>query len=157
MNIVLLTIGKTNTGYISEGLQEYIRRLRRYVPYEILEIPDIKNAGKLPVPEQKEAEGREILNRLNPSDYVALLDERGKEYSSLQFAARIESLLASGKKRLVLAVGGPYGFSNAVYARADEKISLSKMTFNHEMVRLFATEQVYRAMTILRGDPYHHE
>ena len=157
MNITLLTIGKTRTAYLKSGIEEYLGRLRRYVPYEIVELPDVRNAGKLPFEEQKEAEGKLLLQQLAPSDHVMLLDERGKEYTSKQFASRLEGILASGKKRLVMAVGGPYGFSKAVYDRADELLSLSKMTFNHEMVRLFITEQVYRAMTILRGEPYHHE
>ena len=157
MNIVLLTIGKTKTGYIKTGIDDYLKRLRRYVPYEITELPDVKNAGKLPQEEQKEAEGKQILGLLSPSDHVMLLDERGKEYTSLVFADRLQAVMLSGKKRLVMVVGGPYGFSRAVYDRADELLSLSRMTFNHEMVRLFICEQTYRAMSILCGDPYHHE
>lgn len=157
MNIELFTIGKTKTDFIAKGIDEYLRRLRRYVAYGITEIPDVKNAGKLPEEEQKEAEGAAILSRLQPSDQVVLLDERGKQYTSRKFAARVQTLMASGKKRLVFVVGGPYGFSKDVYQRADELLSLSEMTFNHEMVRLFFTEQIYRAMTILRGEPYHHD
>lgn len=157
MNAVLLTVGKTGNRYITEGIQEYLKRLRRYLPYEIIELPDVKNAGRVSKEEQKELEGREILGRLTPADHVILLDERGKQYTSMEFASKMEALLASGKKRLVMIVGGPYGFSKSVYDRGNELLSLSKMTFNHEMVRLFMTEQIYRAMTILRGDPYHHE
>lgn len=157
MNIVLLTVGKTRTPYVAEGIDEYLKRLRRYVPYEIMEIPDVKNAGKISREEQKEAEGNLILAALSSSDHLMLLDERGRQYTSLEFSSRLQGIMASGKKRLVMAVGGPYGFSQAVYSRANELLSLSKMTFNHEMVRLFITEQVYRAMSILRGDPYHHE
>lgn len=156
MNIVLLAIGKTRTSYIREGIEEYLKRLKKYVPYELMELPDVKNAGRISIDEQKEAEGNLILSKLSTCDHVALLDERGKHYTSVEFASRLESLLASGKKRLVMVIGGPYGFSKAVYDRADEMQSLSKMTFNHEMVRLFVTEQVYRAMTILRNEPYHH-
>ena len=157
MNITLLTVGKTKTGYVSEGLEEYLKRLRRYVAFDIQEIPDVKNAGKISRDEQKEAEGEIILGRILLSDHVILLDERGKQYTSMAFAEKLQSVLASGKKRMVMVIGGPYGFSNAVYNRANELLSLSKMTFNHEMVRLFITEQVYRGFTILRGEPYHHE
>ena len=157
MNVVLLTLGKTRTGYVSEGIEDYLKRLKRYVQYEIVEIPDVKNAGRISKEEQKEAEGQLITSRLQPSDHVVLLDERGKQYSSLEFSAKLQNIFSSGKKRLVLVIGGPYGFSKAVYDRANELLSLSKMTFNHEMVRLFITEQIYRGMTILRGEPYHHE
>lgn len=157
MNIQLLAIGKTKTNYVAEGLEEYLRRLKKYVPFSLVEIPDVKNAGRIPVEEQKTAEGNRILEAVGKADILMLLDERGQEYRSVEFAAKLESLLASGKKNLILAIGGPYGFSKAVYDRADALLSLSKMTFNHEMVRLFITEQIYRAMTILRGEPYHHE
>ena len=157
MNIELITIGKTKTHYVSEGIDEYLKRLKRYVPFEITEIADVKNAGRISKEEQKEAEGVQILNRLQPSDHIILLDERGKQYKSIEFADKLQNIMASGKKRLVMVVGGPYGFSKPVYERANELLSLSKMTFNHEMVRLFITEQIYRGMTILRGEPYHHE
>lgn len=157
MNIELLAIGKTKTGYVAEGMEEYLKRLRRYVPFSLTELPDVRNAGRLPQEEQKEAEGNLLLGKMTPADHVVLLDERGKQFTSREFASRLENILASGKKRLLLVVGGPYGFSKAVYSRADEMLSLSKMTFNHEMVRLFMTEQTYRAMTILRGEPYHHD
>lgn len=157
MNVVLLTVGKTKTPYLKEGIAEYSRRVGRYIPFAVTELNDVKNAGKMPKEEQKEAEGKMILANLSASDHVMLLDERGKSYGSVEFADRLQSIMASGRKRLVMVTGGPYGFSQDVYARADEKLSLSKMTFNHEMVRLFITEQTYRAMTILRGEPYHHE
>ena len=157
MNIELLTIGKTRMRFVVEGLDEYRARLRRYVNFQIVELPDVKNAGRLPEQEQKEAEGSLIISRLQPSDHVVLLDERGRQYTSRKFASRLQSVMASGKKRLVFIVGGPYGFSDAVYKRADEMLSLSEMTFNHEMVRLFFTDQLYRAHTILRGEPYHHD
>lgn len=157
MNIELLTIGKTRTKYVTEGIEEYLRRLKRYVTYTITEIPDVKNAGKISIEEQKETEGQQIINRLQPSDHVMLLDERGRQYKSVEFADRLQGIMSSGKKRLVLIIGGPYGFSKNVYDRSNELLSLSKMTFNHEMVRLFITEQIYRSMTILRGEPYHHE
>ena len=157
MNIELYTIGKTRQKFVTEGIEEYLKRLRRYIPYRITELPDVKNAGRMPKEEQKGAEGELILSKLSPSDHVMLLDERGKQYTSIEFANRLETILASGRKRLVMVIGGPYGFSKEVYDRANELLSLSRMTFNHEMIRLFITEQTYRAMTILRGEPYHHE
>ncbi|MDE6538535.1 MAG: 23S rRNA (pseudouridine(1915)-N(3))-methyltransferase RlmH [Muribaculaceae bacterium] len=157
MEIVLLTVGKTTIDFVLEGIAEYTRRLKHYVPYSIQMLQDIKKAASLSVERQKEAEGEMIISKLLPGDHVILLDERGKEYSSKEFATFLEKQMVAGRKRLIFVVGGPYGFSREVYDRADGKISLSKMTFNHEMVRLFFTEQVYRAMTILRGEPYHHE
>lgn len=157
MEILLTTIGKTASGYVQTGIDDYCRRLKRYVQFSIRYIPDIKNAGKLTESQQKTAEGEALLATLTPADYVALLDERGDMPTSMQFADFIQKTMLTGKKRLVFVVGGPYGFSDAVYARADKKISFSRMTFNHEMIRLFFTEQVYRAMTILKGEPYHHE
>lgn len=157
MNIVLVSIGKIKQGYIADGVEMFLKRLTRYVQFEATDIPDVKNAGKISKEEQKEAEGAAILARITPSDHVMLLDERGKEYTSVDFAGKLQSIMSSGKKRLLMIVGGPYGFSQPVYERANELLSLSKMTFNHEMVRLFVVEQTYRAMTILRGEPYHHE
>lgn len=157
MEISLLVIGKTNTRYISEGIDEYIKRLKHYIPFNMQIIPDIKNSKKLSEDSQKEAEGKLILSYVSAGDFVALLDERGKTLTSMEFANYLSKKMSSGLKRLVFIIGGPYGFSNSVYARADYKLSLSAMTFSHEMIRLFFTEQVYRAMTILNGEPYHHE
>lgn len=157
MEITLITIGKTSIPYISEGIEEYRSRLKRYTPYDIITLPDVRNAHKLTHEQQKEAEGKLILESVGKSDYVFLLDERGRQYKSTDFATLLQKKMASGLKRLIFVVGGPYGFSKDVYDRADALFSLSLMTFNHEMVRLFFTEQVYRAMTILRGEPYHHE
>lgn len=157
MDISLLVIGKTSSEYISDGISEYLKRLKRYIPYRIVELPDARKAGKVSEPEQKSAEGALLLREINDADLLVLLDERGKEYTSREFAQYLERAMASGRKRLVFAIGGPYGFSEAVYARADGKISLSRMTFNHEMVRLFFTEQIYRAVSILHGLPYHHD
>lgn len=157
MDIVLLVVGKTTSKYIIEGISEYIKRLKRYIPYEICELPDARRAGKISQAEQKDAEGELILRKLNDSDMVILLDERGTQYTSREFASYLERAMGSGRKRLVFIVGGPYGFSEAVYARANGLISLSKMTFNHEMVRLFFTEQIYRGISILHGLPYHHD
>ncbi len=157
MDIQLLTIGKTTQSFIKEGIEEYSTRLRRYIPFSLESIQDIKTTKSLSPSVQKEREGELITSCLNNSDHVVILDERGKQFSSIEFASRIERIMSSGKKRCVFVVGGPYGFSEKVYNRADEKISLSRMTFTHEMVRLFFVEQIYRAMTILRGEPYHHE
>lgn len=156
MEIKLLTIGKTGISYIKEGINEYCKRLSRYLPYEIVELPDARK-GRLSESEQKEAEAELILRYLNESDYVVLLDEKGREYTSREFAALLERLMASGRKRTVFVVGGPYGFSQRIYQRSDSMLSLSKMTFNHEMVRLFFTEQMYRGISILHGLPYHHD
>ena len=157
MEILLMTVGRTTIDFVKTGIAEYLKRLKQYIPYSILELPDVKRAGHLSANEQKEAEGELILGSLKPTDYVILLDEHGREYRSVEFASAIEKIMASGCKRCVFVVGGAYGFSGRVYDRTPHKISLSRMTFNHEMVRLFFTEQVYRAMTILRGEPYHHE
>ena len=157
MEISLIVIGKTNARYLQEGIDEYIKRLKHYIPYSITVLPDIKNTKKLTEEQQKEAEGKLRLNALKPGDCLVLLDERGKEFTSVAFADYLQRKMNAGLRRLVFVIGGPYGFSQSVYDRADEKISLSKMTFSHEMIRLFFTEQIYRAMTIQRGEPYHHQ
>ena len=157
MEISLIVIGKTNARYLQEGIEEYIKRLKHYIPYSITVLPDIKNTKKLTEEQQKEAEGKLMLNALKPGDCLVLLDERGKEFTSVAFADYLQRKMNAGLRRLVFVIGGPYGFSQSVYDRADEKISLSKMTFSHEMIRLFFTEQIYRAMTIQRGEPYHHQ
>lgn len=157
MDINLLVIGKTSNPHINSGIEDYCSRLRHYLPFAIKALPDVRNARKLTEAQQKEAEADMILQQITSADWVVLLDERGREFSSMEFASYMQKKMGSGFKRLLFIVGGPYGFSNRVYDRANEKISLSRMTFNHEMIRLFFTEQVYRAMTILRGEPYHHE
>lgn len=157
MEIELLTVGKTTIRFVIDGIEEYTRRLKHYIPYTIRTIPDIKNTSKMDQAKQKEEEGKKILEAVSNSDYVVLLDERGKQYGSVEFSAFIEKQIVAGRRKVIFVVGGPYGFSKAVYDRADSLLSLSKMTFNHEMVRLFFTEQIYRAMTIMRGEPYHHE
>lgn len=157
MEITLLTVGKTSTTYIQTGIDEYCKRLRRYVPFSIKSLPDIKNTKNLSEAQQKTAEGNLILSELTAADMAVLLDERGEMPTSRGFADFLQKGMASGRKRIVFVVGGPYGFSPEVYARADAKISFSRMTFSHEMIRLFFTEQVYRAMTILKGEPYHHD
>lgn len=157
MDIQLLTIGKTTLSYLQTGLDDYCRRIKRYINYKVVVIPDIKGGSSLAENKQKEKEGELILNYLSPSDFCIILDEHGKELTSKEFAGFIQKIMLSGRKKAVFVVGGPFGFSESVYKRADAKCSLSKMTFTHEMVRLFFTEQIYRAMTILRGEPYHHE
>lgn len=156
MDIAIMAVGRTQTAYLREGIEEYMNRLRRYAPCTLTELPDVRRGRTMPQGEQKRREGEMILERLQPSDIVVLLDERGHQRTSQQTAEWLQRHMASGRKRLVLVIGGPYGFSEEVYARADERLSLSAMTFNHEMVRLFLAEQVYRALTILRGEPYHH-
>ncbi|MDE6320703.1 MAG: 23S rRNA (pseudouridine(1915)-N(3))-methyltransferase RlmH [Muribaculaceae bacterium] len=155
MKITLLVVGKTATGYIAQGIEEYASRVRRYVPMDIRVIPDVKrNQG----PErQKVLEGEAMLATITGADYVTLLDERGREMTSREFAMDIDRKMVTLPSRWIIVVGGPYGFSQAMYDRANSLLSLSKMTFPHEMVRLFIAEQLYRAMTILRGEPYHHD
>ena len=157
MKIELMVIGKTVSRYLQEGIDNYVNRTSHYVPFSITYLPDIKSTKSLTEERQKELEGEVMLSQMQPGDYLVLLDERGKEFTSREFAAFIDKKMVMVPKRLIFLVGGPYGFSKAVYARADDKISLSKMTFSHEMVRLFFVEQLYRAMTILRGEPYHHD
>lgn len=156
MNIRLLTIGKTHTKYIQEGIGEYLKRLRYYIPFEIVELPDARISSKSSESQQKEKEADIFLDKISPSDCVVILDERGKELTSVDFSKFIEKNILAAKKSMVFLIGGPYGFSSKIYERADHKISLSKMTFTHEMVRLFIAEQIYRAMTIMRGESYHH-
>lgn len=157
MKITLAVVGKMANGYLTDGINEYTKRLSFYVPFNIQYINDAKNTKKQTESQQKTQEGQNILATLDSSDYVVLLDEHGKEFTSVEFSKYIERKMVTVAKRLVFVVGGPYGFSEDVYHRANEKISLSKMTFSHEMIRLIFTEQLYRAMTILKGEPYHHE
>ena len=157
MELKLVTVGKTDVKWVKEGLDLYVSRLRHYVPFSLVEIPQLKNVSALSQEQIKEKEGELILKQLNPGDSVILLDEHGKEYRSVEWAEWIRQRLARGGKGLVFVVGGAYGFSPEVYARADSKLSLSKMTFSHQMVRTIFAEQLYRAFTIIRGEPYHHE
>ncbi|WP_273389252.1 23S rRNA (pseudouridine(1915)-N(3))-methyltransferase RlmH [Barnesiella viscericola] len=157
MKIVLLVVGKTTESYFIQGIDEYSKRLAHYVPFELIVIPELRNTKSLSTDQQKEREADLILKALQPGDYVVLLDEHGREFTSLQFASYLEKKMANIAKRLIFVVGGPYGFSNRVYQAAQEKISLSKMTYSHQMIRLIFTEQLYRAMTILNNEPYHHE
>ncbi len=157
MKITLTVIGKTEVGYVRQGIDEYVKRLQHYVQFDIRYISDVKGTRNMSEAQQKVAEGRALLATLESSDHVVLLDEHGTERTSMDFSQWLQRRMASGSKRLVLVVGGPYGFSQEVYDRANEKVSLSKMTFPHELVRLIFVEQLYRAFTILRHEPYHHE
>lgn len=157
MKISLLVIGKTDAKYFVDAIREYENRLGHYIPFEMQIIPDIKNTKNLSESQQKDKEGELILKNLQAGDYVVLLDEHGKEFSSKQFANYIERKTHTVTKRLIFIIGGPYGFSEAIYNKASEKISLSRMTFSHQMIRLIFIEQLYRAMTILNNEPYHHE
>lgn len=156
MKIQLFLTGKTTDARLFSLIEDYQQRLKHYVPFELVVIPDIKNAKSLSQDQLKTAEGEAILSRLMPAMDVLLLDEHGREFRSVEYAEFLQKKMASGKD-LALVIGGAYGFSEAVYQRANGKISLSQMTFSHQMIRLMAIEQLYRAMTILRNEPYHHE
>ena len=157
MKITLLVIGKTDAAYLYEGISEYSKRLNHYVNFNIEVIPDIKKRKNLSIEQQKNTEGELILKKNQPGKEFHLFDEKGKQFTSRDFALFLEKKMASGLKELVLIVGGPYGFSSKVYDTATSKISLSKLTFSHQMVRLMCVEQIYRAFTILKGEPYHHD
>ena len=156
MKITLIQVGGTVDKYLKNGIDEYTNRLKHYTKFESIEIRDIKNAAKISRDELKKKEGAQILRQLQAGDYLILLDERGKEYTSEKFADLLQSKMNRGLKRLVFVIGGAFGFSAELYLRADSKLSLSQMTFSHRMIRLLFTEQLYRAHTILRGEPYHH-
>lgn len=156
MKTELILVGKTNDKHFQTGIDDYCQRIGHYMPFSITVIPELKNTKSLSFQQQKEREGELILAKLQSSDHVVLLDEHGKDFRSVEFARWIEQKNAS-VRRLVFVIGGPYGVSEAVYSRANEKISLSKMTFSHQMVRLVFVEQIYRACTIIKGEPYHHE
>lgn len=157
MKICLLVIGKTDEEYLQKGIGIFMKRIPHYILFEMKIIADIKNAKNLSEDQQKEKEGELILQQILSSDELFLLDEQGMEASSVEFARFLEKKMVAGIKRLVFVIGGPYGFSATVYARANGKVSLSKMTFSHQMVRLIFVEQLYRALTILKGEPYHHQ
>ena len=156
MNIRLLAIGKTDDSKLQQLIDQYAKRLSHYVKFDLDIIPDIKNTKSLSEAQQKEKEGELILKKLSATDVLVLLDENGNQFSSVDFSSYLQKRMNAGIKTLVFVIGGPYGFSETVYAKAQGKISLSKMTFSHQMVRLFVVEQLYRAFTILRNEPYHH-
>ena len=156
MTIKLIVVGKTNKSFLVEGEAEYQKRLKHYIKFEEDVISELKKASALTESQIKQKEGEEILKRLEKSDYLILLDDKGKEYSSVQFSEKIQKWMLNSVKRVVFVVGGAYGFSEEVYQRSNEKLSLSKLTFSHQMVRLFFKEQLYRAFTIIKREPYHH-
>ena len=156
MTIKLVCVGKTDKRELEDLINIYSERLQHYIKFELEVIPDLKKTKNLDENQQKNKEGDLILSGTQNSDFLVLLDEDGKQYDSVAFSEYIQKRMNMGLKRLIFVIGGPYGFSDAVYSRANGKISLSKMTFSHQMVRLFATEQLYRAFTILKNEPYHH-
>ena len=156
MHITLLTMGKTDIRWVAEGLEMYGSRLVHYVPFQLKELPELKNVGALSPAQIKSREAEQLLKAIKPSDTVVLLDEHGEEFTSLQFASRLDRWMQAGKD-LVFVVGGAYGFAQEMYDRASSKLSLSKMTCSHQLVRTVFAEQLYRAFTILRGEPYHNE
>lgn len=156
MKILLLVIGKTDEDYLITGIKKYVGRLGHYASFEMKEIPDIRNRKTLSEEQQKKAESFLLLSQLQPGDHVVLLDERGKQYTSVEFSEFIDKTMGAGVKRMVFVIGGPYGFAQDVYEKANAKMSLSPMTFSHQMVRLIFVEQLYRAFTILKGERYHH-
>jgi 23S rRNA (pseudouridine1915-N3)-methyltransferase len=157
MKTALLQTGKTTDKNIAEVFDLYAGRIKKYTVFEIITLPDLKNAKNMPVQEQKMKEGKKIIQSVSADDYVILLDERGKELRTLEFSGLMEKIFMLPKKRLVFIIGGPWGFSDEVYDRADFRMSLSKMTFPHQLVRLLFLEQLYRVFTIMKGEPYHHE
>ena len=156
MRVTLILVGKTTNDIFVRGIADYVERISHYLPFTITTIPELKNTKKLSEAQQKEKEGELILKEIQTADTVVLLDEHGKEFRSVDYADWLQKKQNTAK-RLVFVIGGAYGFSKAVYDRANEKISLSKMTFSHQMVRLIFVEQLYRACTIIKGEPYHHE
>ncbi|MBV6428624.1 MAG: Ribosomal RNA large subunit methyltransferase H [Haliscomenobacter sp.] len=157
MKVECCWIGKTQEPYLEEGITRYEKRLKHYLPFETVLIPDIRGAGKVPPEEIKRQEGERLLARVKPEDFLVLLDEKGQSFSSSHFARWLDQRMQWTHKRLIFQIGGAYGFSEAVYSRANAMLSLSEMTFSHQMVRLFFLEQLYRAMTILRNEPYHNQ
>src|ERR1700744_274290 len=156
MKITFLTVGKTEDAYLKDGIEKYVKRLKHYTRLEITDLPELKNTKALTTDQQKVKEAEMILKKIVSTDFVILLDENGSEFSSKQFANYLDKKNISAAASLVFIVGGPYGFDQSVYSRANDKISLSRMTFSHQMVRLFFMEQLYRAFTIIKGEPYHH-
>ncbi|MDE6271141.1 MAG: 23S rRNA (pseudouridine(1915)-N(3))-methyltransferase RlmH [Muribaculaceae bacterium] len=157
MKIILMVTGRTRDEALRTLTDRYTDRIARYVPFQLLELPDVRTTRTTTEASQKQAEGTQMLRQIAPGDYVVLLDEHGREYTSRDFAAFLDRKMASISRNIIFVVGGPYGFSDEVKKRADSLLSLSQMTFSHEMVRPFFAEQIYRAMTILRGEPYHHD
>ncbi len=156
MNIQLISLGKTVNPFIQEGITFYTKRIGKYNAFSSIELPDVKNAGKLSEAERKKEEGKLLLKYFNTNDYHILLDEKGRSFTSEKFSDNLQTFMNRGFKNLNFYIGGPYGFSEEVYQKANEKLALSEMTFTHEMIRMFFCEQIYRAFTILKNEPYHH-
>jgi 23S rRNA (pseudouridine1915-N3)-methyltransferase len=157
MKITFVTVGKTEDAYLKEGIEKYLKRLKHYIKFDFIEIPELKNTKALSKEQQKIKEAELILKRVGPLDHLSLLDERGQAFTSTQFSDYINHKMIISTNNLVFVVGGPYGFDESVYKRANDKISLSSMTFSHQMIRLFFVEQIYRAFTLLKNEPYHHQ
>ncbi len=157
MKLKLIYTGKTGKSFLTEGEKEYFNRLKHYIKLEVVELPDIKNANKLSEKEIKFKEADQLLKKIESSDQLILLDDKGKHYSSMEFARFFQNKMNSGTKTLCFLIGGPYGFDERIYALPHSKLSLSKMTFSHQMIRMIFLEQVYRAFSIIKGEPYHHE
>lgn len=156
MKIVLLQTGKTSEKYINEGVTNFVVRLQKYSVFEIVTLTDIRNTRNMPVKEQKSREGEKIIQFLRNDDYIVVLDEHGKEFTTVEFSEKLEKIFMLQKKRIVFVIGGAYGFSEEVLSKADLRLSLSRMTFSHQVVRLLFMEQLYRVFTVLKGEPYHH-
>jgi len=157
MKIIFLTVGKTEDAYLKEGIDKYVKRLKHYTKLELVDLNELKNTKALTPDQQKAKEAEMILKRILPTDHVVLLDENGTEFTSQQFATYINKRAISSSANIIFVVGGPYGFDQSVYQRANDKLSFSRMTFSHQMIRLFFAEQLYRAFTIIKGEPYHHQ
>ena len=157
MRLTLLTVGRTDISWVRQGLDMYVGRLKHYISFDQVEIPELKNVSAFSQDQIKQKEGELILSKLKPADEVILLDEHGREFRSIEFSRFIEERMSRSGRDMVFVIGGAYGFSDAVYARANSKLSLSKMTYSHQLVRTIFAEQLYRAFTIMRGEPYHHE
>ena len=156
MKIHLINTGKTSEKHVKDGIDVYLKRIINYISFEVIDLPEIKNSKKMTFDKQKELEGIAILKKVENTDYIIVLDEKGLEYDSQEFANHIQKIMNRGVKNLIFITGGPFGFSKQIYDRAQERISLSRMTFPHQLVRLIFTEQLYRALTILNNEPYHH-
>jgi len=157
MKIILLQTGKTTDKHVTEIVDLYTNRIKKYSVFEIISLPDLKNTKNMPIQEQKFKEATKILKSVSDDDYIILLDEKGREFTTVEFSKAMGKMILLQKKRIVFVIGGPWGFSEAVYSKADLKMSLSKMTFPHQLVRLLFLEQLYRVFTIIKGEPYHHE
>lgn len=157
MKITLLTVGKTEDAYIKDGIDKFVKRLKHYIKLEIIDLPELKNTKALTQEQQKTREAELILKKLSVTDHVVVLDEKGLEFSSVQFADYLDKKAIGSVQSMVFIIGGPYGFDASVYQRANAQLALSRMTFSHQMVRLFFVEQLYRAYSIIKGEPYHHQ